>query len=142
MVRLHFQISYIPFSGQRTLALKPVDWNADVPMRSLIGGAPLDFVRRGGDVMTGPLELSNAPSLAHHAATKEYVDTKSLPMPPVCTGNNSLHWNGTTWSCDANSSVERCGPGNRGVVMYSGINQVCCEVGAMMTYPNYMVSCY
>lgn len=46
---------------------------------------PALYVRRGGDIMTGPLTLAGAPTAALHAATKAYVDASIGPGSGVAS---------------------------------------------------------
>ena len=52
-------------------------------------GVGANYVRKVGDVMTGLLTLSGAPTANLHAATKAYVDTRAPLASPVFTGNPS-----------------------------------------------------
>jgi hypothetical protein len=50
----------------------------------------MDFVKRAGDTMNGLLTLSGVPTAALHAATKGYVDGRSVTLPPVDNGEYAM----------------------------------------------------
>jgi hypothetical protein len=52
------------------------------------------YVKKTGDVMTGPLTLSGNPTAPLHAAPKQYVDSVLAisDSPPSTTGNNQFWW--------------------------------------------------
>jgi len=66
-------------------------------------------VAKAGDTMTGALVLSGAPTLALHAATKQYVDDNAFVIGSINqhtdvdtvtvapTVGQTLKWNGTNW---------------------------------------------
>lgn len=54
----------------------PID-NGDAVNKQYVDTGLGSKVNKSGDTMTGPLVLSGLPTLADHAATKAYVDSRT-----------------------------------------------------------------
>ena len=65
--------------------------------------ATANKVDKSGDVMTGFLTLNADPTIALHAATKQYVDSHSAGIPDGDKGDITTSSGGTVWTINADA---------------------------------------